>query len=117
MVPAVGAAGAEYVTVTSLVLGVQTPFEMVQRSVFAPSERPVTGLAGLLIAVAAPEPAMVLQAPVPTVGVLAASVELFTQTDCAEPAFEAVGAASTVRVAAVEVAFGATNPIAVQRYW
>ena len=61
------------------VLAAQVPFVMVHTKVFTPVVKPVTPLLGLLVLVTTPVPAITVQAPVPTVGVLAAKVAVGAQ--------------------------------------
>ena len=58
----------------------QTPLLIVQTNVFAPTVSPVTPDVGSLGVVTVALPAMTVQAPVPTVGVLPASVAVVEQT-------------------------------------
>ena len=66
--------------VMSSIEGVQSPFEVVHRKVFAPSIIPVTPEVGEVGAEKTPDPAMTVQNPVPTIGVLAANVAVSLQT-------------------------------------
>ena len=61
------------------VLAAQVPFVIVHTNVFTPVVNPVTPLFGSLAVVTTPVPAITVQAPVPTVGVLAASVAVGAQ--------------------------------------
>lgn len=56
------------------------PLLMVQRNTFNPGVKPVTVLAGLAGVVIAPAPLTRVQSPVPTVGVLPASVAVVPLT-------------------------------------
>ena len=60
--------------------GVQTPFEMVQRKVFTPTDNPVTPDVGEVGVVTVAPPARTVQAPVPITGVFPASVAVNAQT-------------------------------------
>ena len=77
---------------------VQVPFLIVQRNVLTPALRPLTPDVGEFGAVTTPEPAMIDQAPVPTSGVLPASVAVAAQTSWSEPAAAAVGGSSRMIV-------------------
>ena len=61
------------------VLAAQVPFVIVHTKVFTPVVKPVTPLLGLFAVVTTPVPAITVQAPVPTVGVLAAKVAVGAQ--------------------------------------
>ena len=61
------------------VLAAQVPLVMVHTKVFTPVVKPVTPLLGSLAVVTTPVPAITVQAPVPMVGVLAASVAMAEQ--------------------------------------
>ena len=61
------------------VLAAQVPFVIVQTKVVTPVVNPVTPLLGSLAVVTAPVPAITVHAPVPMVGVLAASVAVGAQ--------------------------------------
>ena len=61
------------------VLAAQVPLVIVHTKVFTPVVKPVTPLLGLLAVVTTPVPAITVQAPVPTVGVLAAKVAVGAQ--------------------------------------
>ncbi len=65
--------------VIASVLGVHVPLVIVQTNVFTPVVNPVTPLVGELGVVTTPVPAVTVQAPVPTTGVLAASVAVGEQ--------------------------------------
>ena len=73
------------------VLGVQVPLLIVHTKVFTPVVNPVTPLVGELGVVTAPVPAVTVQAPVPTVGVFAASVAFGLQMVWSAPAAATVG--------------------------
>ena len=66
--------GVSLKIVMSSVDGVQTPFEIVQRNVFVPKLNPVTPDVGELGVATVALPVITVQTPVPTSGVLAASV-------------------------------------------
>ena len=72
-------------------LGVQVPLVIVQVKVFTPVVMPVTPLVGLAGVVTTPVPAVTVQAPVPTVGALAAKVAVGLQIVWSIPAAEVVG--------------------------
>ena len=61
------------------VLAAQVPLVIVHTKVFTPVVKPVTPLLGLFAVVTTPVPAITVQAPVPTVGVLAAKVAVGAQ--------------------------------------
>ena len=61
------------------VLAAQVPLVIVHTKVFTPVVKPVTPLLGLLVLVTTPVPAITVQAPVPTTGVLAAKVAVGAQ--------------------------------------
>ena len=61
------------------VLAAQVPLVMVHTKVFTPVVKPVTPLLGSLAVVTTPVPAITVQAPVPTTGVLAAKVAVGAQ--------------------------------------
>ena len=77
--------------VIASILGVQVPFVIVQVNVFTPVVNPVTPLVGLAGVITTPLPAVTVQTPVPTVGVLAASVAVGLQIVWSVPAFDVVG--------------------------
>jgi len=64
---------------------------IVHTNVFAPADNPVTPEVGEPVVVTDELPAMTLQDPVPTLGVLPASVAVSEQTSWSGPAFDAVG--------------------------
>ena len=59
----------------------QEPLLIVQTNVFAPTDNPVTPEVGLLGVVTVALPAITVHAPVPTDGVLPASVAVVEHTD------------------------------------
>ena len=61
------------------VLAAQVPLVIVHTNVFTPVVNPVTPLLGLFAVVTTPVPAITVHAPVPMVGVLAASVAMAEQ--------------------------------------
>ena len=61
------------------VLAAQVPLLIVHTKVFTPVVNPVTPLFGSLAVVTTPVPAITVQAPVPTTGVLAAKVAVGAQ--------------------------------------
>ena len=61
------------------VLAAQVPLLIVQTKVVTPVVKPVTPLLGSFAVVTAPVPAITVHAPVPMVGVLAASVAVGAQ--------------------------------------
>ncbi len=61
------------------VLAAQVPFVIVQTKVVTPVVKPVTPLLESFAVVTAPVPAITVHAPVPIVGVLAASVAVAAQ--------------------------------------
>ena len=65
--------------VIASVLGGQVPLLIVHTNVFTPVVKPVTPLVGLAGVVTTPVPAVTVHNPVPTVGVLAASVAVAEQ--------------------------------------
>ena len=65
--------------VIASVLGVQVPLLIVHTKVFTPVVKPVTPEVGLVGVVTTPVPAVTVHNPVPTVGVLAASVAVAEQ--------------------------------------
>ena len=69
---------------------------MLHTNVFTPMDSPVTPEVGLPGAVTEALPAITVQAPVPTVGVLPASVAVVPQTVWSDPAFDVVGVSSRV---------------------
>jgi hypothetical protein len=75
LVPAFEAVGGEVnEMVTSFVLGVQAPLEVVQRRTYDVPDVPLKTEVGLdVVTIVPPVPLMMLHAPVPIVGVLAAS--------------------------------------------
>ena len=77
--------------VIASVLGVQVPLLIVHTNVFTPAVKPVTPLVGLVGVVTAPVPAVTVHSPVPTVGVLAASVAVAEQMVWSAPAAEVLG--------------------------
>jgi hypothetical protein len=82
------------VIVTSSVEGVHVPFEIVHRKVFTPAFKPVTPEVGDKGFVIVAVPAITVHAPVPTTGVLDASVAIVSQIDWSVPAAEIVGKSS-----------------------
>jgi hypothetical protein len=73
--PALAVVGTEKpVMITSSVLGVHPPLEMVQRKVFAPPPSPVTAEVALVEVVIVPVPLTRLHTPVPVVGTFPVSV-------------------------------------------
>ena len=81
-------------------LGGQVPFVIVHTNVFTPVVKPVTPLVGLVGVVTTPVPAVTVQSPVPTVGVLAANVAVGEQIVWSAPAADVVGIWSTLMVMA-----------------
>ena len=81
-------------------LGGQVPFVIVHTNVFTPVVKPVTPLVGLVGVVTVAVPAVTVQSPVPTVGVLAASVAVGLQMVWSAPAAATVGNWSTLMVIA-----------------
>jgi hypothetical protein len=80
--PALEVVGLETdVTITSSVLGVQLPLEIVQRKVLGPVPRPVMVDAGSVADVIVPAPLINVHAPVPDTGVFPARVAEVPQTD------------------------------------
>ena len=73
------------------VLGVQVPLLIVHTNVLTPVVKPVTPLVGLVGVVTAPVPAVTVQSPVPTVGALAARVDVGEQIVWSGPAAATVG--------------------------
>ena len=61
------------------VLAAQVPLVIVHTNVFSPVVNPVTPLLGLFAVVTTPVPDITVHAPVPMVGVLAASVAMAEQ--------------------------------------
>ena len=74
------------------------PLLIVQTNVFAPTINPVTPDVGLLGVVTVALPAITVHAPVPTVGVLPASVAVVAQTVWSNPAAAVVGDSSRMIV-------------------
>ena len=68
----------EAVMVSSSKESAQGRFEIVQRRMFAPTDNPVTVVAGLFTLAKVPVPAITLQVPVPTEGALAYKIKLVT---------------------------------------
>ena len=93
------------VITTSSVEGKQGAFEIVQRRVYVFPATPVKAEVGLeAVAIEPPAPEMMLHAPVPLVGVLAAKFVVVAQTAWSGPALAIVVAGVTVMVpVAVEV--------------
>ena len=60
--------------VTSSNVGAQTPLEMVQRKIFAPTDKPVTVEFDVAGAVITPVPEISVHVPVPTTGTFPANV-------------------------------------------
>ena len=85
----------------------------VQTNVLAPTLRFVTPEVGLPGVVTIPVPMRTVQAPVPTVGALAASVVVVAQTVSSGPAFAVVGDASRV-ITTVSLAEGQLKLLIVQ---
>ena len=81
--------------VTSELLGVQGPLEMVQRKTYVPFIKPVMVVFGKITDVmeAVFGPLIWVQFPVPFTGVFAAMVTTVPQTSCVGPAIAVVGAA------------------------
>ena len=77
--------------VMASVLGGHVPLLIVQVKVFTPVVNPVTPLVGLVGVVTTPVPAVTVHAPVPTTGVLAASVAVAEQIVWSAPAAATVG--------------------------
>src|SRR5205823_329104 len=86
------------IIVTVSLDGGQEALEIVQTNVFAPTVKPVTPDVGSLAVVTVALPAITVHAPVPTVGVLPASVAVVAQTVSSDPAFAVVGDSSRVIV-------------------
>ena len=72
-------------------LGVQVPLLIVHTKVFTPVLNPVTPLVGLVGVVTTPVPALTVHAPVPVVGLFAASVAVAEQIVWSAPAAATVG--------------------------
>ena len=81
--------------VIASVLGGQVPFVIVHTNVFTPVVNPVAPLVGDVGVVTVAVPAVTVHAPVPIVGVLAASVAVAEQIVWSGPAVEVVGNGST----------------------
>mgnify|MGYP001254194591 CR=1 FL=1 len=96
--PTVAVVGlARKVITTSSVEAVQGELLIVQRNVYVVPALPVKPDVGLLgVVTVPPAPLTMLHAPVPVVGVLAASVTDDPHTVCAIPASAVVGAGTTV---------------------
>ena len=77
--------------VMASLLGAHVPLVMVHTNVFTPVVNPVTPLVGLLGVVTVAVPAVTVHAPVPVVGVLAASVAVAAQIVWSGPALATVG--------------------------
>lgn len=84
------------VIVTSSVEGVQGALAMVQRNTLAPTPNPVKPEVGEEGVVIVPEPEILVQVPVPVVGVLPASVAVVAHIVWSGPAAEVVGLATLV---------------------
>ena len=95
--------------VTSSKEGVQLPFVLVQRKVFAPTARFVTPLVGEAGVLTIAPPAITVHVPVPVVIVLPANVAVVAQTLWSGPARAVVGAA--VRVIVTSSNDGAQEPL------
>ena len=78
--------------------GVQEPLLTVQRKVFKPTDKPVTPEVMLEGVVTAADPAITVQAPVPTVGAVAPKVAVAEQTVWSVPAAEILGATTLVMI-------------------
>jgi hypothetical protein len=90
-------AGSLVIVTSSVELG-HEPFVIVQRNVFAPTDKPVTPDVGDPGVVTDPDPAITVHAPVPTVGILPAKAAVVAHTLWSGPAFDVVGDASRVIV-------------------
>jgi hypothetical protein len=90
--PALDVTGVDEVTIT-VEEALHAPFVTVHWNVVAaPNVNPVTPEVALLAVVAVPVPAVVVQAPVPRLGTVAAKVVVVTlQTLCAVPALDVTG--------------------------
>ena len=77
--------------VIASVLGVQVPFVIVHTNVFTPVVKPVTPEVGLVGVVTVAVPAVTVHAPVPTVGIFAASVAVAEHIVWSGPALDTVG--------------------------
>ena len=77
--------------VIASVLGGQVPFVIVHTKVFTPVVNPVTPLVGDVGVVTVAVPAVTVHAPVPVVGVFAASVAVAEHIVWSGPAADAVG--------------------------
>jgi hypothetical protein len=89
---AAGVGDLSKVISTSSVLGVQAPFEIVQRSVYVFPRVPVNPEAGLVASENEPPvPLTMVHAPLPTIGLLAANVPEVPQKELSTPAFAVVG--------------------------
>ena len=112
--PALATVGvAVNVITTSSVEATQGAFAIVQRNVYVLPGVPVNTEVGLLAVVTDPPvPVMIVQVPVPTVGVLPANTAVFPQTVWSGPAFATVGAAVNVMTtSSVEGAHGAFETV------
>ena len=76
----------------------QTPFVIVHAKEFVPLLKPVTCDDGLLTLVTLPVPVITVHAPLPDVGLFAASVAVDAQTVCEVPAFDTEGGCCAVIV-------------------
>ena len=77
--------------VIASVLGGQVPLLIVHTNVLTPAVKPVTPDVGDVGVVTIPDPAVTVHIPVPTVGVLAASVVVAEQMVWSGPAADTVG--------------------------
>jgi hypothetical protein len=77
--------------ITSSTEGVHEPLEIVQRSTFAPTDKPETDVVGKSAFEKVPVPETTLQSPLPMLGAFANRFVTVEQTCWSMPAFELVG--------------------------